>query len=87
MFVALEDTRTTLEVDRARIQTLNREYEKQMAQSGQHNQTLQEELTRANNNLAQRQNEEKDLQARLNNEIEERERAQQESHQLRKQVN
>lgn len=83
---ALEDSRTSLEVDRARLQTLNREIEKQMCQGGQQTQGLQEEINRLSLSLSQREGEVKELQTRLNTEVEERERAQQENHNVRKQV-
>jgi rootletin len=47
---------------------------------------VHEELQRSHASNAQIQNEEKELQARLSTETEERERAQQELHQLKKQV-
>lgn len=83
---ALEDSRTSLEVDRARLQTLNREIEKQMCQGSQQSQGLQEEINRLSLSLSQREGEVKELQTRLNTETEERERAQQENHSVRKQV-
>lgn len=49
-------------------------------------QSLQEELQRSNASNSQQQAEEKELQARLLNEVEERERAHQEVHQVKKQV-
>lgn len=47
---------------------------------------MQEELQRAQAAGSQQQQEEKELQARLLNEVEERERSHQEVHTLRKQV-
>lgn len=48
--------------------------------------SLHEELQKAQTSSAKQQAEEKELQARLLNEVEERERAHQEAHQLKKQV-
>lgn len=74
-------------MERARLQTLNRELEKQMCHGSQQSQGLQEEINRATLSLTQSLGEVKELQTRLNTETEERERAQQETHSLRKQVN
>lgn len=57
-----------------------------MCQGGQQTQGLQEEINRLSLSLSQREGEVKELQTRLNTEVEERERAQQENHNVRKQV-
>lgn len=63
-----------------------RDVEKDQVQSEHKVQSLQEELQRTQASNTQQQAEEKELQARLLNETDERERTQQELHQLRKQV-
>lgn len=82
----LEDTKTALDAERTRIQGQLRDVERQQLQTSQQLQSTHDELSRARNDNNVRLNEERELQARLTTEIEERERAQQEAHQLRKQV-
>jgi regulator of replication initiation timing len=82
----LEDAKTGLEVERARLQAQVRDLERQQLQTSHQLQSAHEELQRSHATSAQIQSEEKELQARLTTEIEERERAQQELHQLKKQV-
>lgn len=82
----MEDTRTRLEAERASLQNQLREQERQNLQTTQQLQTLQEDLARTQNASSTLQSEDKERQARLSSEIEERERAQQELHQLKKQV-
>lgn len=76
----------SLESERGRLQHQIRDAEKEQLQTEHRAQGLQEELQRAQSAGAQQQAEEKELQARLLNEVEERERAHQEVHQLRKQA-
>lgn len=85
-FAALEDAKTGLEAERTRLQAQIRDLERQQLQTSHLLQSTQEELQRSHATSAQIQNEEKELQARLTTEIEERERAQQELHQLKKQA-
>lgn len=82
----MEDARTSLEGERARLQNQIREQERQHLQTTQQLQSLQDDLGRAQNASSTLQSEDKERQARLSSEIEERERAQQELHQLKKQV-
>ena len=84
--LALEDTKTSLDVERSRLQAHVRDLERQQMQTSHQLQSAQEELQRSHAANTQSQNEEKELQTRLATEIEERERAQQELHQLKKQV-
>jgi len=82
----LEDTRNSLEIERTRLQAQVRDLEHAQMQTSHSLASTQEELARqqaANRTAA---SEEKELQARLAMEVEERERALQEVHQLRKQV-
>jgi septal ring factor EnvC (AmiA/AmiB activator) len=85
-FAALEDAKAGLELERTRLQTQVRDLERQQLETSHQLQSAQEELQRSHAATAQIQNEEKELQARLITETEERERAQQELHQLKKQV-
>lgn len=82
----MEDAKTGLEVERTRLQAQVRDLERQQLQTSHQLQSVHEELQRSHASNAQIQNEEKELQARLSTETEERERAQQELHQLKKQV-
>lgn len=85
-FIDLEDLKVALENERNRLQNQIRDLEKDQLQTEHKVQSIQEELQRSHAASAQQQAEEKDLQARLLNEVEERERSHQEVHQLRKQV-
>lgn len=76
----------SLDHDRARLQNQIRDLEKEQLQTEHKVQSFQEELQRAQAAGSQQQQEEKELQSRLLNEVEERERSHQELHQLRKQV-
>jgi rootletin len=82
----LEDTKTGLDGERTRLQGQVRDLERQQVQTSYQLQSVQEELQRSHATNTQIQNEEKELQAHLASEIEERERAQQELHQLKKQA-
>ncbi|KAJ8974641.1 hypothetical protein NQ317_019876 [Molorchus minor] len=82
----LEDLKASLENERTRLQNQTRDLEKEQLQTEHKVQSLQEELQRTQAAGSQQQAEEKELQARLLNEVEERERAHQEVHQLRKQM-
>lgn len=85
-FPALEDTKTGLDMERTRLQAQVRDLERLQLQLSHQLQSAQEELQRSHATNTQMQTEEKELQARLATEIEERERAQQELHQLKKQA-
>lgn len=84
--LVLEDTRTQLECERVRLQTQNGEMERQLLQATSNVQSLQEQVTKLSGSTQQQQAEHRELQARLNSEVEERERLQQDNHQLKKQV-
>jgi rootletin len=73
-------------MERTRLQAQVRDLERQQLQVSHQLQSAQEELQRSQANNSQKNAEEKELQARLATEIEERERAQQELHQLKKQA-
>ena len=85
-FPALEDTKTGLDMERTRLQAQVRDLERHQLQMSHQLQSTQEELQRSQATNTQIQTEEKELQTRLATEIEERERAQQELHQLKKQA-
>lgn len=82
----LEELKVSIENERNRLQNQIRDLEKEQLQTEHKVQSLQEELQRNQAAGTQQQAEEKELQARLLNEVEERERSHQEVHQLRKQV-
>jgi len=86
VFLALEDTKATMDVERTRLQAQVRDMERDALQLQQQLRFTQDELQKCHENNAQAQNEEKELQARLANEIEERERIQLQLHQVKKQV-
>lgn len=82
----MEDSKTGLDGERTRLQGQIRDLERQQLQMSHQLQNTQEELQRSHATSTQMQNEEKELQARLASESEERERTQQELHQLKKQA-
>lgn len=84
--VDLEDIKLSIENEKNRLQNQIRDLEKEQLQSEHKAQSIYEELQRSQAAGTQQQAEEKELQARLLNEVEERERAHQEVHQLKKQV-
>lgn len=75
-----------MDVERTRLQAQVRDMERDALQLQQQLRFTQDELQKCHENNAQAQNEEKELQARLANEIEERERIQLQLHQVKKQV-
>lgn len=75
-----------IENEKVQLQSHIKDAEKDQSQIEQKVQALQEELQRAHSSCSKQQTEEKELQARLLNEVEERERTHQEAHQLKKQV-
>lgn len=86
VYIDLEEYKQSLENERNRLQNQMRELEKEQLETEHKAQNIQEQLQRSQAASNQQQAEEKELQARLLNEVEERERAHQEVHQLRKQV-
>ncbi|XP_020278588.1 rootletin isoform X2 [Pseudomyrmex gracilis] len=82
----LEDVKANMDNERTRLQAQVRDMERDVLQLQQQLRFTQDELHKCHENNAQAQNEEKELQARLANEIEERERIQLQLHQVKKQV-
>lgn len=88
MFVVLglDDARTGLEADKSRLLNQLREVERAALVAGQQVEALTAEKQRLESAQNQRSQEHHELASRLASEAEEKERAQQEMHQLRKQV-
>lgn len=84
--VSLEEARVSLENDRTRITTLLKETQNNMAKLNQEYQAAQASLQKMQQTAGKQDVLENELQARLSNETEERERVQQELQQLKKQV-
>lgn len=82
----MEDAKATMDIERTRLQAQVRDLERDALQLQQQLRFTQDELQKCHENKSQAQNEEKELQARLANEIEERERIQLQLHQVKKQV-
>lgn len=76
----------TIEAERSRLQAQLRDMERELLQLQKQLCFTQDELQKSHENNAQAQSDEKELQARLTNETEERERLQLQLHQLKKQV-
>jgi Protein of unknown function (DUF2968). len=85
-YSGLEEARNQLEIERAKLLTQCREVERSLLSSEKHAQTLTEELHKASSQSAQKLNEEKELNARLLVVSEERDKAQQDLHAIKKQV-
>lgn len=83
---SLEEARSSLENDRTRITTLLKETQNNMTKLSQEHQAAQANIQKMQQNAGQKDVLETELQARLTNESEERERVQQELQQLKKQV-
>lgn len=83
----LEDLKISLENERTRLQNQLRDVEKDQLGAEHQIETIKQELQRKDAAILQQQAEEKELQSKYLNEVEERERSHQEVHQLRKQVN
>lgn len=83
---SLEESKASLENDRTRITTLLKETQNNMTKLTQDHQAAQASIQKMTQNAGQKDVLETELQARLCNENEERERVQQELHQLKKQV-
>lgn len=84
--VSLEEARVSLENDRTRITTLLKETQNNMTKLNQDYQTAQATLQKMQQTAGKQDVLENELQSRLTNETEERERVQQELQQLKKQV-
>lgn len=82
----MEDIKLSLEKERTVLQDHIKDAEQKLQQTEQNLQSLQEDLQKSQSSSTKQQAEEKELQARLLNEVEERERSHQEAHQLKKQV-
>lgn len=82
----MEDLKSTIDAERTHLQTQARDMERDALQLQQQLHFTQEELQKCHENNTQFQNEEKQLQAKLANEIEEKERIQLQLHQVKKQV-
>lgn len=83
---ALEDMKVTIDAERSRLQAQLRDMEREASQLQKQLRFTQDELQKCHENNEQAQNDEKELQARLANETEERERLQLQLHQVKKQV-
>lgn len=84
--LALENAKTTADVERTRLQAQVHDMERDALQLQHQLRFTQDELQKCHENNAQAQNEKKELQAKLLNETEERERVQLQLHQMREQV-
>lgn len=82
----MEEIKSTLEGERARLQTQLRESEREQMQGDNQVQSLGKEMQALQSDNTRLQAEEKELLARLSNEADERERVQQELHQQKKKV-
>lgn len=79
--------KVTIDAERSRLQSQLRDMEQEMLQLQKQLRFTQDELQKSHQSNTQAQNDEKELQARLTNETEERERLQLQLHQVKKQVN
>lgn len=82
----LEESRNTMDVEKTRISTILKETQNNLAKLTQDHQTAQNTIQKMQQSSGQKDVQEKELQSRLCNETEERERVQQELHQVKKQV-
>lgn len=82
----LEESRNTMDVEKTRISTILKETQNNLAKLTQEHQTAQNTIQKMQQSSGQKDVQEKELQSRLCNETEERERVQQELHQVKKQV-
>lgn len=78
--------KVNVDAERSRLQAQIRDMEKEILQLQKQLHFTQDELQKSHQSNAQAQNDEKELQARLTNETEERERLQLQLHQVKKQV-
>lgn len=82
----LEENRNTMDVDKTRLSTLLKETQNNLTKLTHEHQAAQANIQKMQQNSGQKDVLEKELQARLSNETEERERTHQELHQVKKQV-
>lgn len=82
----LEENKAILETEKARLSALLKEAETNCVKMSQELNCAQNGLQKLHTTATQKDVSEKEMQARLNNEIEERERAQQELNQVKKQL-
>lgn len=82
----MEDIKLSLEKEKVLLQDHIKDADQKQQQAENNMQRLHEELQKTQSSSTKQQAEEKELQARLLNEVEERERSHQEAHQLKKQV-
>lgn len=82
----MENAKATIDVERTRLQTQVHDMERDALQLQHQLRFTQDELHKCHENNSQAQNEKKELQAKLLNETEERERMQLQLHQMREQV-
>lgn len=83
---SLEEAKNSLENERTRLSTVLKETQNNLTKLNQEYQTSQNSLQKLQQNSGQKDVLEKELQSRLSNETEERERVQLELHQVKKQV-
>lgn len=83
---SIEESKNTLEIDRTRIATMLKETQNNMTKLNQEYQSAQTTVQKLQQATGKQDVLENELQARLSNETEERERTQQELQQLKKQV-
>lgn len=83
---SLEEAKNSLENERTRLSTVLKETQNNLTKLTQEHQTTQNSLQKVQQNSGQKDVLEKELQSRLSNETEERERVQLELHQVKKQV-
>lgn len=82
----LEENKNSLETERVRLTTILKETENNLTKVSQELSTTQTDVHKLQSNTSQKDVVEKELQARLNNEVEEKDRVLQELHQVKKQV-
>ncbi|XP_055617320.1 rootletin [Toxorhynchites rutilus septentrionalis] len=83
---AIEESRNLLEQEKVRLQTILKETENNMTKTNQELATAQSDIQKFQSKTTQNDAAEKELQARLTNETEEKERILQELHQIKKQM-
>lgn len=82
----LEESRNTMDVEKTRISTILKETQNNLSKLTQESQAAQNTIQKMQQSSGQKDVQEKELQSRLCNETEERERIHQELHQVKKQV-
>lgn len=83
----LEESRNTADVEKARLSTLLKETQNNLTKLTNEHASAQNSISKMQQNSGAKDVAEKELQARLSNETEERERVQLELNQVKKQVN